>query len=150
MKRGLKVVKNDCATAILFMWIVTTVSPMKRGLKVLVADINRPDDIFSVTTVSPMKRGLKVDKSRPNRRSLKPVTTVSPMKRGLKEHWGTEQFRRSGRYNRFPDEKGTESRHREASTTVTTVSPMKRGLKATVMDDFALRSSAVMLQPFPR
>ena len=62
-----------------------------------------------VTTVSPMKRGLKakhIDKVK----GVPCVTTVSPMKRGLKARTERATSGTDKRYNRFPDEKGTESR----------------------------------------
>ena len=106
---------------------------MKRGLKDIVAmDVaesrkryNRfPDEkgtergiqvaetrhLQFVTTVSPMKRGLKAD-TKPVSEAVADVTTVSPMKRGLKEYGAILGGRVWDRYNRFPDEKGTESRH---------------------------------------
>ena len=43
----------------LIMYPVTIVSPMKRGLKVRIADELRSGDARPVTIVSPMKRGLK-------------------------------------------------------------------------------------------
>ena len=55
------------------------------------------------------------------------VTTVSPMKRGLKARQVTSLIPKTKRYNRFPDEKGTESSR--------LVSSGEAGL---------------MLQPFPR
>ena len=66
------------------------------------------DRCSSVTTVSPMKRGLKDDsrKSEPGFPDL--VTTVSPMKRGLKDRWRRVSRNFLMGYNRFPDEKGTE------------------------------------------
>ena len=57
---------------------VTTVTPMKRGLKA-----PSPREVGAgkiVTTVTPMKRGLKALCCFGKR-----VTTVTPMKRGLKE-----------------------------------------------------------------
>ena len=115
---------------------------MKRGLKVLLGLSSNAGTGLIVTTVSPMKRGLKVliaGKYHYNAQNgiLKVVTTVSPMKRGLKAIALIYRNRSSkqGRYNRFPDEKGTErpvktSMNRHAHRDVTTVSPMKRGLKA--------------------
>ena len=113
MKRGLKVQGVDACQVCA---VVTTVSPMKRGLKGIVESsqcdekgtdlsvrYNRfPDEKGTesrarryLTTVSPMKRGLKELEA--------VVTTVSPMKRGLKDFLCLQA------YNRFPDEKGTES-----------------------------------------
>ena len=70
----------------------------------------RPDTVTIrlVTTVSPMKRGLKVDISNTDFDSLTQVTTVSPMKRGLKADHLRQQHEKHYCYNRFPDEKGTE------------------------------------------
>ena len=56
------------------------------------------------------------------------------------------------RYNRFPDEKGTESSFslslEACSCEVTTVSPMKRGLKVSIGSAPCVPRQ--MLQPFPR
>ena len=91
----------------------------------------------SVTTVTPMKRGLKELSERIEAGKC-PVTTVTPMKRGLKEDRRVCSLSTSESYNRYPDEKGTESHGRWSITdtnrpaitrTVTTVTPMKRGLK---------------------
>ena len=64
------------------------------------------------------------------------VTTVTPMKRGLKEGTVSNLKTAAFSYNRYPDEKGTESLVPDAenpllptSSRVTTVTPMKRGLK---------------------
>ena len=87
--------------------LVTIVSPMKRGLKDLTPD-SRARSLASVTIVSPMKRGLKAHVT-PCRQAPIQVTIVSPMKRGLKgESEGLIQADIPC-YNRFPDEKGTES-----------------------------------------
>ena len=126
MKRGLKGVGP-----------VTTVSPMKRGLKDRREHNRFPDDSqtiqsynrfpdekgteradkspprlshWYVTTVSPMKRGLKVQACDRNA-NRSGVTTVSPMKRGLKGLDSVIMLECAVGYNRFPDEKGTESIH---------------------------------------
>ena len=66
---------------------VTTVTPMKRGLKVNAGAGGGARSRGRVTTVTPMKRGLKV---RPAvcQNDTTHVTTVTPMKRGLKVHDG--------------------------------------------------------------
>ena len=79
-----------------------------------------------------MKRGLKGAGKPMNIRATQ-VTIVSPMKRGLKDLTGHPNVRFAFSYNRFPDEKGTESFGSVKSLLtelgVTIVSPMKRGLK---------------------
>ena len=68
-----------------FMYLVTTVTPMKRGLKDYMQQMSNRFMIRTVTTVTPMKRGLKVrNKSSENYLF---VTTVTPMKRGLKGYY---------------------------------------------------------------
>ena len=57
---------------------VTTVTPMKRGLKVW-SELLFAFESWLVTTVTPMKRGLKARELQDEH-----VTTVTPMKRGLK------------------------------------------------------------------
>ena len=61
------------------------------------------------------------------------VTTVTPMKRGLKDQIPELPCMAAQSYNRYPDEKGTESDISCARCgrkyKVTTVTPMKRGLK---------------------
>ena len=103
---------------------------MKRGLKV--DSEQRFVGWRLVTTVTPMKRGLKVD-SEQRFVGWRLVTTVTPMKRGLKENYPTYRFLVSRCYNRYPDEKGTESLIIPSQcfdrSRVTTVTPMKRGLK---------------------
>ena len=99
-----------------------------------------------------MKRGLKVRKRVAGLKPLIAVTTVTPMKRGLKVSGHQLIYRGRRRYNRYPDEKGTESTERDAvgvrSSFVTTVTPMKRGLKAGYR---ALSRELVKeLQPLPR
>ena len=99
MKRGLKVLPHSTSPC-----AVTTVTPMKRGLKDKI-----PVRLCSkVTTVTPMKRGLKEVLP-----SLTPhhvrVTTVTPMKRGLKASLPVRSQHYPPGYNRYPDEKGTES-----------------------------------------
>ena len=59
---------------------VTTVTPMKRGLKDLCYQL--VTNLGLVTTVTPMKRGLKA--YRHGTYLFRSVTTVTPMKRGLK------------------------------------------------------------------
>ena len=61
---------------------VTTITPMKRGLKVR-ANPSRLSRANDVTTIAPMKRGLKEGVSGDIVTS-KVVTTIAPMKRGLK------------------------------------------------------------------
>ena len=82
------------------------------------------------------------------------VTTVTPMKRGLKgkETKGSAPW--LCRYNRYPDEKGTESFHadqrrRGTILRVTTVTPMKRGLKV-CNDEKSSSRFITELQPLPR
>ena len=61
-----------------------------------------------VTTVTPMKRGLK-DGETDESKELWNVTTVTPMKRGLKvSALNTNLYPDRACYNRYPDEKGTE------------------------------------------
>ena len=88
-------------------WSVTTVSPMKRGLKdnfciclgITLLCYNRfPDEKGTERRETDKFTGFFVC-----------VTTVSPMKRGLKEQHWADITRTGRRYNRFPDEKGTES-----------------------------------------
>ena len=57
----------------------------------------------------------------------KEVTTVTPMKRGLKDVMSLEARKKMQGYNRYPDEKGTESEK-----------------------DTSRRVSALRLQPLPR
>ena len=103
---------------------VTTVTPMKRGLKVkftysvLVGS--------AVTTVTPMKRGLKAEPAAELQARPTEVTTVTPMKRGLKD----------------PKTNGS-----ALANTVTTVTPMKRGLKGSSKISSGV---PVVLQPLPR
>ena len=110
MKRGLKEAENDLEYAI--RELVTTYSPMKRGLKAVKKHgIGRgrhgynlfPDEKGTerssrigsreartlVTTYSPMKRGLKGDGRGVIHGFTNKVTTYSPMKRGLKDAWST-------------------------------------------------------------
>ena len=86
----------------------------------------------TVTTVTPMKRGLKVS-GKTYAKNHQIVTTVTPMKRGLKDIAGRRNVHGWDSYNRFPDEKGTESHLQNIflprNISVTTVTPMKRGLK---------------------
>ena len=109
---------------------------MKRGLKALAnrfPDEKGTESTQTVTTVSPMKRGLKAsvrlrlpsynrfpdekgtESGYDNQCQLQspvqgvPVTTVSPMKRGLKATPPLAAGNSTSSYNRFPDEKGTES-----------------------------------------
>ena len=65
--------------------------------------------IGKVTTVTPMKRGLKDTRSGPSAEAYRVVTTVTPMKRGLKVRTADGHNSASICYNRYPDEKGTES-----------------------------------------
>ncbi len=84
---------------------------MKRGLKDVAAEL---ESLWKgpVTTVSPMKRGLKDVAAELESLWKGPVTTVSPMKRGLKDIVAMDVAESRKRYNRFPDEKGTERRSR--------------------------------------
>ena len=111
---------------------VTIVSPMKRGLKEQRLSPVLGEHLI-VTIVSPMKRGLKENKDYRLSCRASVVTIVSPMKRGLKAPEPCECAGIDGSYNRFPDEKGTESDgyylHISRLLSVTIVSPMKRGLK---------------------
>ena len=107
--------------------------PDEKGTERSIVDQHFTDDSLSiVTTVTPMKRGLKV-RHHANHSCQRGVTTVTPMKRGLKAnlHIAT-RFLIDG-YNRYPDEKGTErsivEQHFKDEADVTTVTPMKRGLK---------------------
>ena len=89
------------------MRVVTTVTPMKRGLKDL---FHPPPFLYGfVTTVTPMKRGLKDGDTGGSMRLVSGVTTVTPMKRGLKATSTNRSDCGSNGYNHFPDEKGTES-----------------------------------------
>ena len=74
-----------------------------------------------------MKRGLKEPYHVTLPEQFK-VTTVTPMKRGLKDKNPPTLLTRSPSYNRYPDEKGTES----------------SSIKASVI------TSQKMLQPLPR
>ena len=128
MKRGLKVLQERAHME----WErVTTIAPMKRGLKEFMGDGN-PIDPFGynhcpdekgtesstpppmtlalprVTTIAPMKRGLKAGEMADMLAIVWSVTTIAPMKRGLKAH-----SHRRCRWERR----------------VTTIAPMKRGLK---------------------
>ena len=108
-----------------------------------------------------MKRGLK-DLQRDRPTSLiwsTRVTTVTPMKRGLKvkvESSGVKPNRQVRCYNRYPDEKGTESLTitetvaTDTQAEVTTVTPMKRGLKESVPSRGLSQQAGTMLQPLPR
>ena len=85
------------------------------------------------------------------------VTTVSPMKRGLKELVHLRHPIGLPSYNRYPDEKGTESLFNPpippCQGGITTAIPMKRGLKGNFapLSILALMSSRLQsLQPFPR
>ena len=72
------------------------------------------------------------------------------MKRGLKAEVPAVAVSTS--YNRYPDEKGTESLDAFQEVlneyVVTTVTPMKRGLK--VLNQQVASGAATMLQPLPR
>ena len=102
---------------------------MKRGLKDPTCLL---DEILSdVTTLAPMKRGLKVslDYSHPTcHASYNPC----PDEKGTERTPPTPRRHELQCYNPCPDEKGTES-HAQAHATrhqpVTTLAPMKRGLK---------------------
>ena len=105
---------------------------------------------LNVTTATPMKRGLKGPRYTLFG-LLRNVTTATPMKRGLKVEIRSMEIWGQIRYNRYPDEKGTE---RVPPTLdgrpcqVTTATPMKRGLK--VIEDFGIDDSNGLLQPLPR
>ena len=85
-----------------------------------------------VTTVTPMKRGLKAPKPiRPVNRRVS--YNRYPDEKGT-ERTSPDQYYQSPRgYNRYPDEKGTERLwfflRLARFSLVTTVTPMKRGLK---------------------
>ena len=115
-------------------WSVTTVSPMKRGLKGMITTMVRAL-IFTVTTVSPMKRGLK-DTGKPRTRNARKCYNRFPDEKGTERNHKRKESVFVVGYNRFPDEKGTESRITrfggQGLTEVTTVSPMKRGLKVCI------------------
>ena len=74
------------------------------------------------------------------------------MKRGLKVKLNRADSKVLKRYNRYPDEKGTESEQTAEAegplSAVTTVTPMKRGLKV----DHVVRLFPICdrLQPLPR
>ena len=74
------------------------------------------------------------------------------MKRGLKVKPTTEVYIRTLCYNRFPDEKGTESMYLLSSDNrlikVTTVSPDEKGTERRIL--FAPNAIPHRLQPFPR
>ena len=83
------------------MYPVTTVTPMKRGLKVSERQRSKKPD-YGVTTVTPMKRGLK-DQLRLDKHILfDVVTTVTPMKRGLKANGISINDRRFTMLQSFP------------------------------------------------
>ena len=106
MKRGLKVGNSSCIDLDCTGY---NRFPDEKGTERLKQVIS-PTKKFSsqVTIVSPMKRGLKANRGN-QRRGRSEVTIVSPMKRGLKE-WEIPELQRMAHcYNRFPDEKGTES-----------------------------------------
>ena len=69
---------------------VTTVTPMKRGLKATLWGAGAVG-VGLVTTVTPMKRGLKVVVAA-NVKLNELVTTVTPMKRGLKDLGSSTSF----------------------------------------------------------
>ena len=104
MKRGLKVLSASLLAA---YWISYNRYPDEKGTErfqcVLMFAFQA-----DVTTVSPMKRGLKDDDGGIGEGGSV-VTTVTPMKRGLKARARLRLMWAWGCYNRFPDEKGTES-----------------------------------------
>ena len=133
-------------------WSVTTVTPMKRGLKAstrsnTTGSTRRVTDLYCYNRY-PDEKGTERNVSisgGTNTTTGCVVTTVTPMKRGLKDNppeiyccyiplpetYPIDATPRG--YNRYPDEKGTESLHpwiNPSSLFVTTVTPMKRGLKA--------------------
>ena len=132
MKRGLKA--HDLSR---FNISVTTVTPMKRGLKArlrsletgcdsLVSYNRYPDEKGTESLVQKLDLAVEREGTRYNRypdekgtesllcavqicRGIVPVTTVTPMKRGLKGNLINHPFLSFRGYNRYPDEKGTES-----------------------------------------
>ena len=129
MKRGLKGFFDQVRS---MGHLVTTIAPMKRGLKA--ARPRRrtgkgrrynhcPDEkgteskalyhaiaqVFLVTTIAPMKRGLKVFHFVAGGQTCLGVTTIAPMKRGLKGRGAIAMEKPAWCYNHCPDEKGTES-----------------------------------------
>ena len=131
MKRGLKVSARRLSSS---APVVTTATPMKRGLK--------GEDVFLalgafalVTTATPMKRGLKAQVG-----TFANDDAVSynryPDEKGTERPVGAFFLWFNSSYNRYPDEKGTES-HEKAEVSgryvrVTTATPMKRGLKVSL------------------
>ena len=88
-------------------WSVTTVTPMKRGLKVLMGML--VVEALKGYNRYPDEKGTERLTVIPHEADRPEVTTVTPMKRGLKV-LPTTMIRRSyACYNRYPDEKGTES-----------------------------------------
>ena len=122
---------------------------MKRGLKVKVTSASM-GWLSGVTTVTPMKRGLKV-RCRRRRRESYPSYNRYPDEKGTESEDKILQYAPEDGYNRYPDEKGTESLRRAHAVRVylvTTVTPMKRGLKESYLE--AERDSYLQLQPLPR
>ena len=104
---------------------------MKRGLKVFV--IRQIRFLYPlVTTYSPMKRGLK-ESIGGRIECLSRSYNLFPDEKGTESQVGVVSGVGRGCYNLFPDEKGTESAQcpvlDRCLRCVTTYSPMKRGLK---------------------
>ena len=90
------------------LYEVTTIAPMKRGLKAKTHFASDPPT--GVTTIAPMKRGLKEKGLSPTATPFWVfVTTIAPMKRGLKDPGNPVGA--------------------VCNRAVTTIAPMKRGLK---------------------
>ena len=136
--------------------VVTTVTPMKRGLKAMEEGDNPPScsrynrypDEKGTESCSkghdngnwglsynryPDEKGTERRFTNFTRVASRGVTTVTPMKRGLKALNKSNMLNIMTSYNRYPDEKGTERWYdgldNETKGVVTTVTPMKRGLK---------------------
>ena len=96
-----------------------------------------------VTTVTPMKRGLKAEL---NLCIDEKGTNIRWSYNRYPDEKGTESYA-NWSYNRYPDEKGTETLW--TTMGVTTVTPMKRGLKARLVDNTE-SCDRKWLQPLPR
>ena len=131
MKRGLKdatnVVSSDCSTcynrypdekgtertfhgSFLLRFCGYNRYPDEKGTerwRTIISPISHQ----KVTTATPMKRGLKAKMQRCFGVFYQYVTTATPMKRGLKESKADRSIQSRQSYNRYPDEKGTESTH---------------------------------------
>ena len=106
---------------------------MKRGLKGFRMDLHLRGD--GVTTIAPMKRGLKATCRAPVA-WIRTSYNHCPDEKGTESGSLRPFFTAPHGYNHCPDEKGTESLfHRIVvthSSAVTTIAPMKRGLKVNV------------------